>query len=369
MLTATEPLLIVSRAGRALAESSQRAGLSTVVIDGFGDTDTRAAATHCTAIGWNEHGPVAAGRAVKEFSAAAGLVYGSGLETFPELLEPWSKAQTLYGNSPEIIKIINNPRHFFSLLDEMEIPHPDVSFGTPLENHGWLIKRAGASGGGHVRAWSGREELAARDYFQKRITGPVLSVLFLADGERAFFVGWNTQWTRPGDYVWSGAINRAGLNSAQRLAVQTHVRSLVSLLELRGLNSLDVILDGDEAKILELNPRPGATLELYDADMKHGLLHWHLQACCGQLPGLNAIQATQVRACQVVFARQAILIPDAVVWPAWCHDLPATGVVFEAGDPVCTVTCAAADRSRTMTQLKLRAVQIERRLVAFRQVV
>ncbi len=367
MLKSVEPLVIFSQTGRALAESAQRAGLSTVVIDGFGDVDTQTAAQRCKALTWNERGPVDASSSLQENLNAAGLVYGSGLEAMPELLEPWSQAHKLYGNTPENIININNPRYFFNLLDELEIPHPELSFEPPLDTKDWLIKRAAATGGGHVRHWTGSEKIDAEDYFQKQLTGPVMSVVFLGDGENTFIVGWNTQWTRPDDFVWGGAINRTSLTQRQQQTLLTHARSLVSILQLKGLNSLDIVLDGEVPKVLELNPRPGATLELHDADMNHGLLYWHLQSCCGRLPGRQEINLSMVRSSQVVFAQQSFSIPANAVWPAWSHDRPAAGVVFETGEPVCTVTSTGADESSVIDQLNQRVTDMERRFISFQQ--
>jgi predicted ATP-grasp superfamily ATP-dependent carboligase len=367
MLKSAEPLVIFSQTGRALAESARRAGISTVVIDAFGDVDTQMAAQGCKALAWNERGPVDASSSFQENSGASGLVYGSGLEASPELLEPWSQADKLCGNSLENIININNPQYFFNLLDELEIPHPETSYEPPLDNNGWLIKRAAATGGGHVRHWTGSEEIDAQDYFQKQIAGPVMSVVFLGDGENAFIIGWNTQWTRPDDFVWGGAINRTGLTQKQQHTLLTHVRSLVSILQLKGLNSLDIVLDGEVPKVLELNPRPGATLELHDADINHGLLYWHLQSCSGRLPRSLELNHSMVRSSQVVFARQAFSIPANAVWPTWSHDRPATGVVFEMGEPVCTVTSTGGDESSVIDRLKQRVTEMERRCVSFQQ--
>ena len=368
MLKKTELLVIFSRTGRALAESAQRAGLSSVVIDAYADVDTRVATRCCKALVWNDEGPVDAKYALQEYEDASGLVYGGGLEAMPDPLEPWYLAHKLYGNGIENIRNINNPWYFFKILDEIDIPSPKLRFDPPPAQSGWLIKRAGTTGGGHVRHWTGSEAIGSRDYFQERLSGPVMSVLFLANGERAFIVGWNTQWTRPGDFVWGGAINRALLNQEQQMALFTHVQSLVSILQLRGLNSLDFVLDDGEAKIIELNPRPGATLELYDEDFRHGLLYWHLQACCGRLPEATDISSTKVRGSRIVFARTTMTIQTSEDWPAWCHDLPADGVVINRGEPVCSVMASGADSLSVVARLQRRVTEMEQRLTAFQQV-
>lgn len=367
MLPGAERLLVVSRTGRAMAESARRGGLSCLVIDAFADVDTRAAAARCVPVSWNGYGPGNIDSALPAQANTRGLVYGGGLEGMPELLEPWYLARKLFGNGPDIVRVANDPMSFFTLLDALEIRHPQVRLSPPPEGDGWLIKRTASTGGGHVRAWTGREETDARDYFQRRIEGPAMSVLFLADGERAWSVGCNTQWTRAGDYLWGGAVNRAGLTPRQRKTLLAHVGSLTSRLRLRGLNSLDFILEGDVPKVLELNPRPSATLELYDREFPRGLLYWHLQACGGRLPAPADRHKPAMRACRVVYAGQALAIPDDVVWPEWCHERPAAGVVVASGEPVCTVTAGGGDLTATLHRLRQRVARVERRLASLRR--
>jgi predicted ATP-grasp superfamily ATP-dependent carboligase len=367
MSQSTDRLVILSRTGRALAESAWRAGQACVVIDAFADADTRAAASQCIPVAWNGFGPEGTDYALLESANSVGLVYGGGVEAMPELLEPWFTARKLFGNAPDIVRAVNNPIPFFALLDKLAIVHPEVRFSPPSERDGWLIKRAASTGGVHVRPWSGLEEIGVGDYFQRRVNGPVMSILFLADGERPQVVGWNTQWTRPGDYLWGGAINHAGLTRSQQEVLLAHVSSLVCGLQLRGLNSLDFVLDGDVPKILELNPRPGATLDLYDEDFHDGLLYWHLQSCAGRLPRPADRHSAVKRACKVIYAGQTVAIPENVDWPAWCHDLPSAGVIFGAGEPVCTVTASGDDPAATLRRLEQRVTITERQLSSFRQ--
>jgi predicted ATP-grasp superfamily ATP-dependent carboligase len=197
-----EALLIVSQTSRALAESAQRFGIAPIVLDAFSDIDTQRVARSTQRIAWNDDGPVNAEQLLSPSEEISGLVYGSGLEHSSELLEPWFKAGKLCGNSPSVVRTVNDPHSFFAMLDDLEIPHPDLSFNSPQKNRGWLVKRMGASGGGHVRHWRGKECFTDRDYFQKYLSGQGISMLFLANGKRAYIVGFNTQWTQPGCFSW-----------------------------------------------------------------------------------------------------------------------------------------------------------------------
>lgn len=364
-----DSLLIVALTARALAESARRAGIDCIAIDAFADADTRTAAAGCVPVAWNERGPESLECVLPNPTDVQGLVFGGGLEASPEWLDAWFLARKLIGNRPDSLRRVNNPRSFFTLLDELGVAHPEVCYSVPPQRQGWLIKRAARSGGGHVRSWTGIEDISSDDYFQRRLQGPVMSVLFLADGERAQVVGWNTQWARGGgDYLWGGAMNHADLSPGQRSILLTYVESLVTRLRLRGLNSLDFMLEGGRPNVLELNPRPGATLELYDRDFNRGLLYWHVQACQGRLPQPADRYRQVKRACQVVYTRQQLAVPGRLKWAQWCHDLPTEGVTLQAGDPVCTVTASGDDPSTTLRCLKQRETRIQQQLLSWRQV-
>ena len=70
--------------------------------------------------------------------------------------------------------------------------------------------------------------------------------------------------------------------------------SLARSLGLRGLNSADFLIEGDNAWLIEINPRPGATLDLFDSPSAAAL-----RLACRCLPrraaGARAAMARQRR--------------------------------------------------------------------------
>ena len=328
-----------------LAQSAARAGLSPVVLDGYADEDTQACSDRVVAI---PAGPEGFDRQVLLDTAtrlaAPGtypLIYGSGLDASPELLEALAVGRELIGNSPAVHRRLRSPRQFFSLLDEQGMAYPESRFEPPLKTEGWLVKAGCGEGGKRVRFWDKGSVVANDEYFQRRLTGPALSVLFLADGHLAQIIGFNTQWSvsdacRP--YLFSGAINRTRLSSVQRQQVSEWVGKLVPILALRGLNSLDFMMEGHCCKILELNGRPSATLGLYDADFPAGLLAEHIRACRGSLTGATAAVGSIVRAMKVFFAPAERNASFGVGLPRWCVDRPVDPSSVAAGQPLCTIT-------------------------------
>lgn len=310
----------------------------------YGDQDTLAFSERCIVVADGEGG-FDRQRTVAELRRAAaegvaGLVYGSGLECIPELLEQASAHLPLCGNATEVLARLKSPRTFFSLLDSLGIPYPESCFERPGRPEGWLSKPGCGEGGKRV-AFPAATAEAGDAYFQRHIAGTPMSALFLADGRKACLVGFNELWTEAvagQPFLFAGAVNRPALDAFRREQVIGWVRRLVAETGLKGLNSLDFMVDGEACWVLEVNPRPSATLALYDEDVAGGLLAAHIRACAGYLP--EALPVMAPRAWRIVYAPQRLAVPDDLAWPAWCADLPATGSIVEAGRPVCSVAAA-----------------------------
>jgi predicted ATP-grasp superfamily ATP-dependent carboligase len=340
-----QPYLVVSASGRALSRSAARQGIPVVVLDLFNDVDTRALALASRACA-GRHGRFHRTRllqAARELTPAggyAGLVYGSGFEGRPALLQALSRRCVLLGNTPETVTRAKDPGFFFPLLDRLGILHPEVRMTVPRDVRGWLAKRVGGAGGAHVRqahlGWPRNE----RRYFQRFEPGRVMSALFLADGTRARLVGFNEQWTaalsRAARFAYGGAVTVDDVAEPLRAAVSAAAARLTETLGLRGLNGLDFILAGDAPCVLELNPRPTATLDLHDDAIPGGLFAQHLSACAGRLE-VGAVPRDSSRAHAIVYAACAWRVPQAFDWSQWVTDIPVGGSLIAAAAPVCTV--------------------------------
>jgi predicted ATP-grasp superfamily ATP-dependent carboligase len=351
------PFLVVSASGRALAASAAKRGVTVVVLDLFNDLDTRASSLASRAVagrggGFDARKLIAAANELCPPQACAGLVYGSGLEARTGLLEKLAQGRALYGNRPAIVARLKDPLHFFPLLDALDIAHPDVRLSPPSLPAGWLAKRAGGAGGGHVRRASARHGARVDRYFQRVQEGRALSALFAADGRRARIIGCNEQWTAPAwsarRYLYAGAVSRPSIPPAVDARVRDLIDRLVGATGLTGINGVDFILDGQTPYVLEINPRPTATIDLYDDEIHGGAFLAHLRACLGELPVVQV--SMQSRAHAIVYAAGMVRIPPCIDWPDWCTDLPAAGSTIAAGAPVCSVQARAesSEAARTL---------------------
>ncbi|RXF74622.1 ATP-grasp domain-containing protein, partial [Hansschlegelia zhihuaiae] len=207
----------------------------------------------------------------------------------------------------------------------------------------WLSKRAGASGGAHIREARGR--IGRRRYLQRRVDGRSVSALFLANGRSAAVIGFSEQWAdaAPGaPFRYGGAVGPVPVVPELSLSVSDALTRIVAETGLRGLASADMILpqDGRGFVLLEINPRPGATLDLFDRAPWPSLLGLHLDACEGRLPAALRPTST-IHGAAVVHATTTVR-PAAIARPVWTADWPSCDDSVPAGAPTCTVVASGA---------------------------
>jgi predicted ATP-grasp superfamily ATP-dependent carboligase len=360
---APEPCLIVATSARALVCAAHRARLSALAVDAFADADTRALARRCLRVPLASSGGLAAQALARllERLPPLRLIYGSGFEAQPALLARAAARHRLAGNEPEVLALAADPRRFFALLDALGIAHPEVAFEPPPAPQDWLAKRAGGAGGGHVRSAAGAPA-GGHLYFQRYVAGPAYSFLFLADGARVRPIGFNrllpAPRAAPGRWAWAGAVQARPPPRAQAAALAA-AQALTTRLGLRGLNGLDFIAPAAAFRLVELNARPTATLELWDRPPAPALLDAHLAACAGRLPPPWPAPVG-VRALAVVYAERTLRIPEGFRWPRAARDRPMPGARVRARCPLCTVHAAA----RTASEAEARLNAARRRLLA-----
>lgn len=347
------PLLVVSASGRALAQSAARCGLLVVVLDLFNDMDVRALAVASRRVAarngkFDARRLLAAAQVLCAPDRCSGLVYGSGFEGRTGLLAKLARGRTLFGNAPDTVAQLKDPDHFFPMLDSFAFAHPETRLDPPVDVSGWLVKRTGGAGGIHVKLARSCHRARPGRYFQKLQSGRTLSVLFAADGRDARVIGINEQWTagiaQCVPYCYGGAVSGVLLPEGVQARIATLLARLVRATGLVGLNGLDFLFDGDEPCVLEINPRPTATIDLYDADFEGGLLALHLRACRGELPDIRRTDRSRAHA--IVYAAAPLRVPARMHWPEWCTDIPESGSLVPAGAPICSVHAMAGSSAQ-----------------------
>ncbi len=339
-------VLIVAPSGRALAAAAQRAGYRPLVVDFFDDLDTRNLAAANLMAAATERGFEAPELLAQLQRLAAerdpvGLVYGGGFEDRPALIAELARHFPLYGNSAEVVARVKDPRNLADLCRRLAIPHPEIRFELPPDPANWLVKRAGGGGGLHIAPAPGRC-LGPGDYYQRRVEGRPVSALLLGNGGTASSLGLSEQWTATNSekpFRFGGAVRPARLAAGHAAQIADAAEKIGSAAELVGLNSIDFLVGDNGYHLLEINPRPGATLDIF-ADRNGFLFAAHLAACRGRMPQ-EPLLFSPAGATAILYTPRDLEHMPPLDWPDWCLDRQKPGTRLHKGDPVCTVSAAA----------------------------
>jgi predicted ATP-grasp superfamily ATP-dependent carboligase len=351
-------IAVAAVSARPLVEAAAREGIGVIALDLFGDRDTRSASLHWFSIGKPDALRIDAASLLDALQSLArcgqvqGWVAGAGFDGRSELLEQGAACLPLLGTAAADVRRVRDPVSFFGFLRSNGIGHPPVRHDANVDTAGWLAKDAGASGGWHIQraADAGGAEVSPLRYWQREVSGTAMSVTFIANGRDAVVLGHNEQIVRAlGErpFVFCGVCGPVLVSAAVEREVAAAVRALVASFRLRGLGSMDYVLDGARVWVLELNPRPPASMALYPNVGGAGVLRAHLRACLhDELPGPPP-PAASVSGTEIVYARRALRLDqadaDALASRPGAHDLPHAGTEFAAGDPLCSVTASGPD--------------------------
>jgi len=350
--------LIAASSGRALAGAARRAGFRPLVADFFDDLDTRG---FCAANQPIEEG-LARGftgetlfpalDALANGEAPCGFVYGAGFEDRPELLELAARRFTLLGNTPDVVRRVKDPVRLAGLCGALNIPHPKISAKMPGDRQHWLAKTVGGAGGSHVvpAAFIGAAD--ENIYFQRKAAGASVSILFVADGTKARIVGLSRQWAAPAatePFRFGGSLRPAGLSRELDGCLRRVAKAITAACGLRGLNSIDFLVDGGDFTLIEINPRPGATLDIFD-DRGGALFRAHIESCRGRLP-LLSLASAGAAAAGIAYARREIACMPEIDWPDWTADRQKAQSQLRAEEPLCTIKARAKNPARARALL------------------
>lgn len=355
-------------------------GYAVTAIDAFADVQTVAIAEKTIVVTYSRQGFDANALMVAlnalDLSRFIGFVYGSGFEAQPEMLIRIAEKLPLIGNAPDTVAAVKTPAVFFTALQQLNIHYPGVRDSLAGENlNDYLIKFAGGSGGVHISSAHSQACLHTdKYYYQKKVDGRPVSLLFLANKHDIEVIGFNEQWLSPSadcPYRYGGAVSHVALSDDVREQLTHVAQQLTGKFGLVGLNSLDAIIEADSSGqviVLEINPRLSATVDLYSTELP--LFERHVSACLNKVDishdDLTQKEAHQLhRQCNahaIVYAAVEIALFAPVTWPDWVTDIPLiseSGETISAGEPVCSVLASAdnADKAKRIAQSRVESIQ------------
>ena len=368
-------LAVAALSARMLAESARADGFEVAALDLFGDADTRRACSQWLPIGRPEALHIddalflSALNAVVQRGRAVGWIAGSGFEGRPDLLERGAALLPLIGTPADVVRRVRDPQTFFDVLGAHGIAHPPIQTTPPDDPVGWLVKDSRGYGGWHIRRVTKKRAapqagpLPAHHYFQREVSGTPMSATFIANCSDARVLGFNRLTVRrisARPFVFCGVVGPVPLAPDVARRVTTAVRDLAAAFSLRGVCSLDFMLDGDTFRVLEVNPRPPASMALYGGRAP-GVVAAHVRACLHDElppwpePAANAPADNTVRGTEIVFAVAPFWLDEPgarrLASHADRHDLPAGATGFETGDPLCSVSASGANAEHVLALL------------------
>lgn len=361
-------VVLVGIAARGLAASARRAGLNALVLDLFADEDTRALAARSLQLCRRDGLALDSDDLFIQLARHAGpdtpLVLGTGFEDAPDLVARLNARYRLAGSGAETIAALKDPFRFAETLACLGIPHPRLFAGPAPDGVPTLEKRVGGSGGGHVRP--SPQARGPGWYLQERVDGRAVSALFLGNGKAARLLAFSEQWCAPAKaapFRYGGCAGPLALEPRLVAEIHSALSRLTASVGLKGLASADLIIGAGAWYLIEINPRPGATLDIFDAPPLPPLLRLHLDACAGELPELPLLvpsAGVEARAAGLFYAPAPIEVREAL--PNWAADRPAPGTRIAAGDPVCTVLATGRDLAEARAVLARRMDHLSRAL-------
>lgn len=338
--------LIIARSARALAASAKRAGYKVHVIDCFADEDTRSLSEsikqiqyHCD--GFDKESLITNTQEMVSRYPDIKLVLGSGFEIKPGQIDELSDVAPVLSNSKKTINCLKEPDSFYEILNKHDINYPEVSNLRPNDSTNWLVKKVAGIGGAHVQ-WVCNESVLndnIRTYYQRYVSGRVLSVVFLANGKKAKIIGFNQQLQSDQfedmPFLYKGAVTMNAVNDVHKHEVEEIINKITEESGLTGLCGLDYIVDDSGVvHVLEVNPRPPSTFELHESEAS--LFDAHIACFDGIIKNDNNF-IDVIKGSAILYSVQDIRINKLIDWPDYVKDRPSLGTNIPARFPVCTV--------------------------------
>lgn len=354
-------ILVVAFSARMLAELAVRGGHDVTAVDHFGDLDLERACANVSV-----PGPMAALVDAAAEIPAEQVVYGAGLENQPDLIERLAAGRQLLGCSPDSVRRVRDPQQ----LAAAGLPYPRTFVGhaPPRREGRWLRKPLRSGGGRGVRAWRGGA-IRDGDVVQERIAGTACSAAAVADGRSAIVLGVTEQLTGRSEfgargYTWCGNISPPRLPEDERRVLESAADAICARVAeafgLRGLFGVDLVWDGRQAWVVEVNPRPTASLEIIELAYDVEAFAAHVDGCAGRLPATRP-HAARAAGKAIVYAFRDAEMPDTRTWDA--RDLPHPGEHIAAHHPICTVVATAPTPESVLAGLEARADAVRAELL------
>lgn len=372
-------IYVIGAAARATASMVRRAGLNVALFDAYGDEEFDVESSWGRVIGFEDHVPEIPPEAFRSIVGKCPWLYGGPLENSPEWLEGASQGSTLWGNTATVCRAVRNPFALARIVSEtgshVRFPETRAFEDRPGKLRAWIWKPSKSTGGWRTQRAHRIDLACMRDlpsgpscgFWQKFIRGRTFGATVASDGERSVLIGLcESLRGAPGrPFAYAGSAGPVHDSSVRRAVPELDrlAQTLTAEFGLKGLWNFDLVHSRREGLwyLLEINPRPSASMEVLELAVRRGLFEVHrkiFEQDQGWFDLANERRLTLERTSRrqtktVIYAqrklresqlvRAGLLVRafgrDESLWPDFWHfaDWPKDGTVMEAGDPACTM--------------------------------
>ena len=332
--------------------------------------------------------------AAEGFPPSAAWCYTGAIENHPDFIDAIARVRPLAGNPSDVVRRLRDPVQLAAVACAAGLSFPETLSspeGVPLDGT-FLVKPLAGAGGRGIRRWT--QEVAADHATQQAITprhpqiwqrfmmGTPLSASYCFTQGSSRLLGVSRQligepWCHAGVFAWCGAVAlHAAGGRPDTDPLIASLERLGSVLAERfqpvGLVGVDLVVDaGESITVIEVNPRPTASMELFERSGAGSIAGSHLAACGYATPSGIVIGQPLPRpasnwAKAVLFASQPTPVSQKMIerltreatpwsqadggWPALA-DIPRPGQTIAAGAPVVTIFAAASTTNDALTRL------------------
>ncbi|MGL6096176.1 MAG: ATP-grasp domain-containing protein, partial [Fimbriiglobus sp.] len=312
-------------------------------------------------------------------------MYTGGLENYPELVGELAKDRELWGNGPDVLRLVRDPRRLVELLGELNGLFADVRVaGDAAPTAGnWLYKPLSGSGGFEVRVATPRDWVEvvrphSRAYLQWHIPGEPQSVVFGYGCSQSRTLGVSRQlvgevWLHGRPFQYCGSVGPLDYSDDLAQGVVMLAKRLAKLVGLSGVWGVDYIATGEDQIPIEVNPRYTASAEVFDTWPDYPVRPWFFPNAPKSPARIRPrFTAGKVVGKAVYYAPCPITFPAAGPWDDSlaraadvCHrpdfaDIPHPGDRIEPGQPVLTILTDSPTEADCLARLKARAADLDR---------
>lgn len=344
--------------------------------------------------------------AAEGFPPSAAWCYTGAIENHPDLIDAIARVRPLAGNPSDVVRRLRDPVQLAAVACAAGLSFPETLTSpdsVPLDGT-FLVKPLAGAGGRGIRRWT---QAVANDtmhhattasrlqLWQRHAAGIPLSASYCFAEGSARLLGVSRQligepWCHAGMFAWCGAValHAAGGRSAHEQLVASLTllgEILASRFQPVGLVGVDLVVDaGETITMIEVNPRPTASMELFERSGAGSIAGSHMAACGWAPPSAIAIEKPLPRpasnwAKAVLFASQPTPVTQPLIeklthestpwtqtdggWPSLA-DIPRPGQTIPAGAPVVTIFAAASTTDDALAILRDRVARIDALLSA-----